>query len=742
MDVNPLLSFGTNSVHRSLYRPVLGLAALIPPLAWSQTPTPSSAAVSVDEVVQLSPFQVSARGDRGYAVGNSVGASRVNLRLEDISTAVATLNRAFQDDLGAANIVESIKYISGVDMAAPLAEQWSIRGTGTSLSMLDGVPDAAGSRERYDPFLTERIEVLKGPVGTLYGSHAAGGLINRVSKVPLPVRRNELVVSAGSWGQKRVDADFTGPVDDAKKLLYRGIGSVRDGEYVFDKSIYDTKTFSPSVSYALSPRSKVWARYIYRFEQRPSEGNQNFFLDAGNNVSYFIPTDASLDNLDTTFRTWFRSYEGGYDNAFTTGRVEWATRAVVRYSVADSDSIQYTKPRFRFIDGNGLVIGTQANTLFSDPRWVTIDFDRGRRERATEQESHVYNADLSAKFTLGPVEQWALTYFQGGGNESSALEKIANYAPSNIHRPVYFANGSAGITGPFSNSTNTRSENEWYAWGIHDNIFLFDRRVIFAGGARFDHQETEARNRLNNTTTSAVNEEWSYKFGAIGKPFQGAAVFYNWSQTFTPENRVDAITGQTFPNQISSIKEGGVKLDIFSNRISGTFTVFDILQEQVVVNVHDPVTGLQRLQALGNRVIRGWEADFDSQPIDNLTLKVGVGSIDKATTETGLRPRWVGIGINYKAFAKYTIGTGVLKGLALGAGVVYTNDSAGDSTDTFTLPGYAIYDGLIQYGRNQWSIQLNVYNVSDKVYAITAVDRTRIYSGEPRNLRASWRLRF
>jgi iron complex outermembrane recepter protein len=697
---------------------------------------------AADTPINLSPFEVSAQGDRGYGVANSVGASRINLAVEDISTAVTTLNRAFQDDVGATNLVEAIKYVTGVDMAAPLAEQWSIRGTGTNLSMLDGIPDPAGSRERYDPWLSERIEVLKGPVGTLYGSHAAGGLINRVSKFPLPVRRNEVALSIGSWKQKRIDADFTGPVGPEGKVLYRVVGSLRDGEYTFDNSVYDTRMISPVVSYALKPRSKVWGRAVYRFEQRPTEGNQNYFLDAGNNVSYFIPRDLSLDNSDSTFRTWFRSYEGGYDNAFETGRVEWATRAIVRFSNADSDSIQYTKPRYRFIDSAGAVIGTQTNTLFSDKRWVTIDFDRGRRERNTVQESFVYNADISAKFTLGAVEQWALAYVQGGDNESTAFEKIANYAPSNIHKPVFFSNGSAGITGPFSTSTNTKAENDWWAIGAHDNIFLWNRRVILAGGARFDHQETESLNRINNVVTPAVNEDWSYKIGAIGKPTKGVSLFYNWSQTFTPENRIDATTGQTFPNQISSINEGGIKLDLFSNRVTGTATVFDILQEKVVVNVHDPVTGLQTLRPLGNRVIRGWEADFDAQPIDEVTVKVGIGSIDKASTETGLRPRWVGIGINYKLFGKYTFSRGPLKGFGIGGGVVYTNDSAGDNTDTFTLPGYAIYDALLQYRRNQWSVQLNVYNLGDETYAITAVDRTRVYSGEPRNFRLTWRTHF
>ncbi|HRE80759.1 MAG TPA: TonB-dependent receptor, partial [Opitutaceae bacterium] len=65
------------------------------------------------------------------------------------------------------------------------------------------------------------------------------------------------------------------------------------------------------------------------------------------------------------------------------------------------------------------------------------------------------------------------------------------------------------------------------------------------------------------------------------------------------------------------------------------------------------------------------------------------------------------------------------KGLGFGGGVVYTNDSAGDNTDTFTLPGYAVYDALIQYQRGNWSLQLNLYNLTDKVYAITAVSAGR-----------------
>src|SRR5687768_9009883 len=104
-------------------------AVFISPRAAAQASSADAAAAGAPPVT-LSPFQVSGKGDRGYGVTNSIGASRINLPLEDISTAVTTLNRTFQDDIGAANLIEAIKFVTGVDMAAPLAEQWSIRGTG------------------------------------------------------------------------------------------------------------------------------------------------------------------------------------------------------------------------------------------------------------------------------------------------------------------------------------------------------------------------------------------------------------------------------------------------------------------------------------------------------------------------------------------------------------------------------------------------------------------------------------
>jgi len=395
------------------------------------------------EVIELSPFEVISVGDRGYAVSNSIGASRVNVPVEDISSSITTLNREFLDDIGAIGVVDAIKYVAGVDMAAPLAPQWSIRGTGVNVSMLDGIPDPSASRERFDPWLTERIEVIKGPAGTLYGSHSAGGLVNRVSKFALPESHTDVRLSVGSWDQKGIAVDINRAPSD--ELQYRVLGLVRDGEYFYDGSVYKSELISPMISYYPKNGGKIWSRFTYRSEQRPTEGLQNYFLDAENHISFILPRDILLDNTDVRFRTWFRGYEAGYTNQMRTENVDWAFRLVGRYSDSYSDSIQYIKPEYRFIDASGGVIGTADDTTFDDPRLVDIEFDRGRRERGTDQESYLLNGDLSAEFDIGSVRHLALLYMQFGENDRSDFENIADYAPSSINNPVYFANGRDGV---------------------------------------------------------------------------------------------------------------------------------------------------------------------------------------------------------------------------------------------------------------------------------------------------------
>ena len=53
--------------------------------------TGAASAAAKEEVVQLSPFEVNAVDDKGYAAANSLAGTRLNSRLEDISASVSVV---------------------------------------------------------------------------------------------------------------------------------------------------------------------------------------------------------------------------------------------------------------------------------------------------------------------------------------------------------------------------------------------------------------------------------------------------------------------------------------------------------------------------------------------------------------------------------------------------------------------------------------------------------------------------
>ena len=122
--------------------------------------------------------------------------------------------------------------------------QLTIRGIGanvlyagadpSSAMYLDGVYLARPAMEFVQFLDLDRIEVLRGPQGTLYGRNAVGGAINLISKPPTNDFEAAADFTAGNFGALRVDARASGPLkrDRVMGTLAFARG-VRDG-YVHD----------------------------------------------------------------------------------------------------------------------------------------------------------------------------------------------------------------------------------------------------------------------------------------------------------------------------------------------------------------------------------------------------------------------------------------------------------------------------------------------------------------------------
>jgi len=124
----------------------------------------------------------------------------------------------------------------------------SIRGITTTsydpavATFIDGVNQFSLDTYMATLFDVERIEVLRGPQGTLYGRNAMGGVINIITKQPTNEMNAFAEVNIGNYNQQRYTVGFKAPL--VKNKLFFGIAGVynaRDGFYTnsFNNNSYD-----------------------------------------------------------------------------------------------------------------------------------------------------------------------------------------------------------------------------------------------------------------------------------------------------------------------------------------------------------------------------------------------------------------------------------------------------------------------------------------------------------------------
>jgi iron complex outermembrane receptor protein len=172
-----------------------------------------------------------------------VTARRVEEDLQDVPIPVAVLGEDFLADTGAYNVGKINQLVPSVQFYStnPRNTAINIRGLGSPFGLtndgieqgvglyLDGVYFARPASAVMDFIDVERIEVLRGPQGTLYGKNTTSGAINVTTKAPQFTPSTEVELSYGNIGFVQAKATTTGPLTDT--LAYRASfsGTQRDG---------------------------------------------------------------------------------------------------------------------------------------------------------------------------------------------------------------------------------------------------------------------------------------------------------------------------------------------------------------------------------------------------------------------------------------------------------------------------------------------------------------------------------
>ena len=162
---------------------------------------------------------------------------------------------------------DALRYVPGVNIHAnedtSQRNQYYVRGfSAESDRYLDGMLEIG---DWYmDTFDMERLEVLEGPAGVLFGRGSTGGVVNYVSKVPVLSPLTEIGTSFGTDGTKRATVDFNRVVVGDTTALRINVVGYDGGVADRDRVNFDRFGIAPSIGFGLGTDTRLTLSFLHQ----------------------------------------------------------------------------------------------------------------------------------------------------------------------------------------------------------------------------------------------------------------------------------------------------------------------------------------------------------------------------------------------------------------------------------------------------------------------------------------------
>ncbi|PKO53835.1 MAG: TonB-dependent siderophore receptor [Betaproteobacteria bacterium HGW-Betaproteobacteria-2] len=665
---------------------------------------------------------------KGYNATSSRTATKTDTDLIDVPQAVSVVTQELIKDMSLQSMTEVVQYVPGVQASQGEGNRDAVnfRGAGVTTGdfYVDGIRDDVQTyRDFYN---TDRIEVLKGPNAMIFGRGGAGGVINRVSKEAGwdPVR--ELSVSYGAYDQKRTTIDLGQGLNDSVAFrlnaVYEDSDSYRDGVGIERYGITPTFTFK------LSEQTRIVLGAEYFEDKRIGDRGQpsvngaansslkNRPLDLGDTDQFFGNARLSPNETETT--AFNAMIEHIFDNGITL-------RNRTRY--ADYD--KYYQNVFA------------SSALRNDG---TIGVSAYRDE--TDRENLINQTDLTYDLQLGGVQHKLLAGMEIGkqDTDNARLTPTGGEGLGNVTLDDPIFRGPVAFD---TYSRNRKSEAEFTAFYLQDQIVLSPMWELVLG-LRHDKFEVDHTNLLSGENFDTTDNKLSPRAGLIFKPLQNLSLYASYSKTFAPRagdqlSDLTLVSSDFAPEKFIN-HEIGAKYDITPD-FSVTAAIYKLERENVAVA--NPLDPLETILVDGQET-KGFEMGLSGKVTSKWSVFGGYayqdGEISKDQGTTILK------GADLAQTPEHTFSLwnrydfNDTWGAAIG--VISRSDmyaAVPTITTSTTLAGYTRYDAAI-YGKlsENLRLQVNLENLTNKEYALSAHNNNNIVPGSPFTGRATLTYNF
>jgi outer membrane receptor protein involved in Fe transport len=769
----------------------MALAAMAVATLSAQTVRPD------EEVIELSKFEVSADASRGYVTTSSLSASRIAVPITELPASVVVVNEKLIADTVAIELRDTLSLVSGIQQSAPPqgSNEISMRGYTLVGAQRDGVTDymmSTGTEASggFDYALVERLEIVKGPSGVLYGAHNPGGIVNIVSKRPLAAPATKITAMAGSYGTWRAEIDTSNMIDAAGRWAYRLVAVRSDTDSVVDDRPQKGDgmfAFNPSLSF----RSKNgwyawgWAAVVRDHMKKatlgtpalPTDPSFSFPSNPSRNGAplYEVAYNHILTNLQHTDSD---VYEAGLSKAFDLGPVRMDMRLLGR----DFDLRGERATRIRGVDAFDILIDGQGRTIGQDFRRIPLSSAVGsvaKMGRAAVRYDHnpfetkgqLGAGDFNFSFDIGPVRSQLLVYGTLGHREEKT--QVSNYDIRNTAtlsslgfptidgrvlvqfwpHPVVVPTVEQMIQLSDTRTIGRVTVNtiDDSSYGAIERLSFWDNRIFLVGGFRHDKQDSKTRayNANGSVFSTTPNEDSvnTHSLAGLVKVYKGvrgeASIFVNNNETFIPVTTIDrrlASFGQKYPNRIASNDEFGLKLDMLGSRLVTTLSIFKTTETNVLVTENDEtgaITGTPSTfyqTPIGTRTTKGWEFDANFTPAPGWEVIVAYSDVDPRL-ETGNYAQKIAFH-TFTTALRYEFRQGALKGFSAMWQYNEWGKSALSSRSYWIIPGGDLHTLLLGYQFNRhWTVRLRVENVLDERSVYPSTNETALDITRDRNYR-------
>ncbi|MGN7723149.1 TonB-dependent siderophore receptor [Chitinophaga sp. 22620] len=671
-----------------------------------------TAAVSLQLQVsstQLKEFTITGGVSNKFVTKESEQIARLPIKNLENPQVYHTVGQIVMKEQVVIERTDIYRNISGAvpNFSAGGSQGLSMRGFAGTIGMRNGM--ATSAIVPLNPVILERVEAIKGPSGTLFGSNrntSFGGVFNYVTKKPYEDFGGEVTFTGGSFKFARITADINTPVNKEKTMLFR-LNTAFQSEGSFQDQGYNKNyTIAPSFTYQINDRAKL---------------SVEAELTRGNYTTTSIAFNAAALQNKMKSRN-FRDLHLPYKQSLINNGVD----------VANGINNVQAQFQYKFSDK----WRSETNYLYSEGfykslLWTTLTFMgedslvRGMRNQTPETFGNIQlQQNFIGDFKIGSFRNRVVIGLDYNYNYNELYRAIFNYDTVDLRKNIPDMSAqriddrsyAAGFRGT---ATKTHS----YAAYISD-VFNITPTLMAMLSLRAEHFTTDGTYALaDGKYTGAYNQNaLSPKLGLVYQVVKDKvslfANYMNGYANFAPATQPDGSILELKP-QYANQWEGGVKLDVFSNKLNATLNYYNI---DVTNSIRNEVRADNKTYSVqdGTQLSRGFEAEVIANPVSGLNLVAGYAYNENTYKKASpaVQGKMLTASPNSVAnlWASYFITRGKIKGVGVGIGGNYVSDSWFEAANLMVLPGYTLLNAALYYDQPKFRISLKGNNLLNEEY--------------------------